>query len=213
MYLKWAEQTTTDFSDSNLNALYNQGWLFGRTKKGYLYQTRSLRINLEKFELTSENRRILRKNEEIKLTTHPLPYDKYTWEIGKLGKDFYTTKFGDGTFSANKIKELLTTDKSNFNQLLVYTLNNIPVGYAICLETNELFHYSYPFYNLHTDLPNLGIGMMTEAITSAKEKNKKYVYLGSVKDETALYKIQFTGLEWWDEKKWNLDLDELKNAV
>src|SRR3989344_292804 len=212
MYLKWSEQTTTDFSDINLNTLYNQGWLFGRTKMGYLYQTRSLRVDLNKFELLSENRRILRKNEDVKLTAYPLPYEKYSWEIGKLGKDFYSTKFGDGTFSANKIKELLTTKNSNFNRVFVYSTHDNPTGYAICLETNEFLHYSYPFYDLKTGLPNLGLGMMTKAIHWAKERHKKYLYLGSVKDKTALYKIQFSGLEWWNGKSWNQDLNELTSA-
>ncbi len=213
MYLKWSEQVITDFSFANLNALYNQGWLFGRTEKGYMYETRSLRVDLSKFELSSENRRILRKNEDVSLLSYTLPYEKYSWEIGKLGKNFYTTKFGDGTFSANKIKELLTSTNSNFNRLLVYTLNNEAIGYAICLETNGILHYSYPFYNLGNDLPNLGIGMMTKAIVWAKENNKKYVYLGSVKDQAALYKLQFSGLEWWDKQTWSANLDKLKSEL
>ena len=54
----------------------------------------------------------------------PLPYAQYDWTIGKLGKDFYDTKFGDKTFSANKIKELMTEqEKSNFNAVLTYQVN------------------------------------------------------------------------------------------
>ena len=82
----------------------------------------------------------------------------YDWKIGKMAKDFYTVKFGEGIFSANKVKELLTTDH-NFNKLLVY---NDSVGYCICRETNELLHYSYPFYILHSTFPNLGLGMMLQ---------------------------------------------------
>ena len=144
-YLKWDEKIITDFSDSNINSLYNQGYVFTRQKKGSMNQTRSLRIDLEKFELSSENRRVLRKTEEVKMETSPLPLKSppllgegpgagyYDWTIGKLGKDFYDTKFGDKTpaphrsgatgavFSANKIKELMTEpEKSNFNVVLVY---------------------------------------------------------------------------------------------
>ncbi len=148
-YLKWDEKIITDFSDSNINSLYNQGYVFTRQKKGSMNQTRSLRIDLEKFELSSENRRVLRKTEEVKMETSPLPLKSppllgegpgagyYDWTIGKLGKDFYDTKFGDKTpaphrsgatgavFSANKIKELMTeVEKSNFNVVLVYKLTN-----------------------------------------------------------------------------------------
>jgi hypothetical protein len=53
-----------------------------------MYQTRSLRIDLSKFELSSENKRILKKNNSLLLTTYSLPYPDYYWQIGKLGKEF-----------------------------------------------------------------------------------------------------------------------------
>lgn len=212
-YLKWSEKRIQDFDDSTINELYNQGYVFGRNEKGLLGQTRSLRIDLNKFELSSENRRVLRKTETLLLKKHPLPYANYTWEIGKLAKDFYTTKFGDGTFSANKMKELLTEPvKSNFNELLVYATEET-LGYCVILETNELIHYCYPFYKLNSELPNLGLGMMLKAIVYAKEQGKKYIYLGSAQRPTDTYKLQFEGLEWFDGKKWKTDLGELKNIL
>ena len=237
MYLKWQTKTITDFSDSNINDLYNRGFLFTREDRGAMYETRSVRVDLSKFELSSENRRVLRKTENIKMTTVAIPYPNYYWEIGKLGKDFYEIKFGKGIFSANKIKELLTdTKKSNFNKFLIYchpepdsgsrTISEDPdfrrddkfnVGYTICLETNEILHYCYPFYSLTPNtsnlIPNLGISMMTRAIVWAKENSKKYIYLGSAKDSAALYKTQFSGLEWWDGKIWQDDTKKLKQEL
>jgi arginyl-tRNA--protein-N-Asp/Glu arginylyltransferase len=249
MYLKWDEKTISDFSDENINQLYNQGYFFSRAGKGIVYQTRSLRIDLAKFKLSSENRRILKKNESVLLQTQTIPYPKYDWKIGKMGKDFYTAKFGDGTFSANKIKELLTdSEKSNFNRLLAYVIarshndeaislqterllnyqkiassvlgpsrnDTVGIGYAICLETNDLLHYCYPFYHLQIPdsefkIPsNLGLGMMLKAILYAQEQNKKYVYLGSAQRPSDTYKLQFEGLEWFDGKEWKTDLEELK---
>jgi len=152
-YLIFGRKNITDFSDKNINALYSAGCLFTREDKGAMYETRSVRVDLSKFELSSENRRILRKTENLKIEVCPLPYKKYSWEIGKMGKDFYETKFGVGTFSANKIKELMTeSDKSNFNRVVVYALTpfdvnlgNSPypllerggqtIGYATCLKT------------------------------------------------------------------------------
>jgi len=243
MYLSWKKQTTTDFSDQNINDLYNRGFVFTREGKGEMYETRSVRVDLNKFELSSENRRILRKSENLKLETIALPHPSYDWRIAKFGHDFYTQKFGDKIFSANKIKELLTNqEKSNFNLLLEYYYSVIPakagiqssialdsrfrgndngvenkVGYAICYSNNEILHYSYPFYSLTPNTsnltPNLGISMMTRAIVWAKENNKKYIYLGSVKDRVGLYKFQFSGIEWWDGKKWETNIDELKKIL
>lgn len=219
-YLKWSEKTITDFSDKNISSLYNEGYLFGRTGRGEMYQTRSLRVDLSKFKLSSENRRILRKTENIVLKKQSLPYPGYHWSIGKLGKDFYDTKFGEGTFSANKIKELMTDkEKSNFNTLFTYSIvipsesSSLKAGYCIALETNKLVHYCYPFYRLDTNIPNLGLGMMLIAIMWAKDFGKKYVYLGSYSRPTDTYKLQFEGLEWWDGKKWRQDIESLKTLL
>lgn len=226
-YLKWDETTITDFSGTNINALYSQGYVFTRIGKGVMQETRSVRVDLSKFELSSENRRILRKTEDVRLKTENLPYEKYDWTIGKMAKDFYSEKFGDGTFSANKVKELLTdTEKSNFNVLLTYSMNNgtieqwnNQIGYAICHETNELLHYCYPFYELSliTDhlspIKDLGLGMMLRAIIWAKENGKKYAYLGSAQRPSDTYKMQFKGVEWWDGDDWKSDEEELKKAL
>ncbi len=219
-YLTWATRELIDLTPQIINDVYNQGFVATRRGHGSFDQTRSIRINLATFEPTSENRRILRKTEEVALTSFTLPYTAYHWSIGKMAKDFYTEKFGDGTFSANKIKELLTDPtKSTFNQLLVYTLgsHSEPVGYCIALETDEMLHYCYPFYVLQAtsyELPaNLGLGMMLKAIARAKQEGKKYVYLGSAQRPTDTYKLQFAGLEWFDGTTWRTSSDDLKQLL
>jgi len=211
-YFKLNEQTTTDFSSKNITNLYNNAYLFGRPKKGYMYQTRSLRIDISKFKLSSENKRILRKTEILKYTIKDIPYEAYSWKIGKLAKDFYSTKFGDGTFSANKIKELLTTDH-NFNKFFVYSIEDNNIGYAICYENKNILHYSYPFYDLKTEIKNIGMSMMLNAIDYAKKQNKQYIYLGSATRPRDVYKLQFEGLKWFDGEKWEEDLEKLKKIL
>lgn len=237
MYLTFSTKTITDFSENNIETLYNSGFVFTRRGKGEMDKTRSVRIDLSKFKLSSENRRVLRKNNNLELKTVPLPHPNYDWNIHKLGFEFYTKKFGDKTFSANKIKELLTDNaKSNFNLLLTYSTchpeqpssdrvypreagegslkaDKAPIGYTICMQTKNIIHYSYPFYNLSSDNTNLGIGMMTEAIVWAKENNKQHVYLGSAKDSASLYKFQFEGVEWFDGDKWENDVEKLKKIL
>lgn len=214
MYLSWNEKSITDFSDKNIDSLYNEGFLFTRKGKGEMYQTRSLRIDLSKFELNSENRRVLKHTENLNLNLAPIPYVDYSWTIHKLGKDFYETKFGEKTFSAQKIKELITDkDKSNFNRLLIYKNSEVALGYCIALETAGLLHYCYPFYELNSDVKNIGLGMMLKAIVWAKENDKEYVYLGSASRPTDTYKLQFTGIEWFDGKIWQTDLEKLKQEI
>ncbi len=232
MYLNWQTKTITDFSDANIESLYDEGFLFTRTGKGDIYQTRSVRIDLKKFKLSSENRRILKHTESLELKTAAIPFPDYDWTIHKLGKDFYATKFGEKTFSAQKIKELITNkDKSNFNLMLSYQapiriLKHIafkdtddkhaggyPIGYCIALETKNSLHYCYPFYHLDSKIQNLGLGMMIKAIVLAQEADKKYIYLGSASRPTDTYKLQFEGLEWFDGRNWQTDLVRLKQEI
>ncbi len=214
-YLKWKEETIEDFSPENIDAMYDRGFVFGRPHSGFMQQTRSIRIDLSKFELSSENRRILRKTEGVGMKLCPLPCTTYTWTIGKMGKEFYETKFGDGTFSANKIKELLTSNRDDFNRVLTYKQDEKKIGYCIAVETNNIFHYSYPFYDLDSDIKNLGMGMMIRAVQYAKEAGKQYIYLGSFQRPGDTYKLQFSGMEWFDgeSKKWKSDLKELKTQL
>jgi len=217
-YLSWDEKTISDFSETNVTELYNKGYVFTRLGKSTMQQTRSVRIDLSKFSPNSENRRILKKVADLTVVPQPLPLKDYDWSIGKLAKDFYETKFGPGIMSAQKVKEALTDpSKSNFNILLSYTVNSPTeksgaVGFSICYTNSVLLHYSYPFYNLSAP-KDTGLGMMLLAIQHAKEKNLKYIYLGSLQRPGDTYKLQFEGLEWFDGKEWRSDLLQAKELL
>ena len=200
--------------NADISNLYNQGFVFTRQHKGSMDKVRSVRINLDKCELSSENKRILRKTDSIILDKKNLPFADYHWSIGKMAKDFYDTKFGIGTFSANKVKQVLTNpEESNFNALFTFTDKKKVIGYCILYETDSCIHYSYPFYDLEKSEKNMGMGMMVRAVKYAKENGKKYLYLGSAQRPTDTYKLQFKGMEWFDGETWSTDLDELKNIL
>lgn len=199
---------------------YNDGYVPGRNETGQFNRVRSIRINLKEFEASSENRRILRKYEH-QVDISKVPYANYTWEIHKMGKEFYDTKFGVGTFSANKIKELFCSTSTNFNAVL--TLINIQTGtadgYCILVQATShnqsIVHYAYPFYKLDFINSNLGIYMMTKTVQILKQQGIDYMYLGSVHEPASLYKLQFKGEEWWNEESnsWCTDMQLLKDRV
>lgn len=221
-YLHWDEKTITDFSEKNVSEMYEKGYVFTRLGKGVMQQTRSVRIDVKKFNLSSENRRILKKMDGFRLEVDEwLPIETYRWEIAKMAKDFYDAKFGPSIMSAQKIKEMLTDQtKSNFNNLYIYSKNGI-VGYAITYSGPNFLHYSYPFYDLATAPKDMGLGMMTMAIEDAKnsvlnkilKNNQRYVYLGSLQRPSDTYKLQFEGLEWFDGKEWQTDLEKVKEEL
>lgn len=206
-YLHWKEEKISSNSPEIVDEMYDKGFVFIRLDTGVMHQTRSIRINLKTFELSSENRRILRKGESISLITHHIPYAQYDWKIGKMAKDFYDKKAG-GAFSANKIREIITTEH-NFTNLLDFNSQ----GYAICYSSPSILHYSYPFYNLETAPKDMGLIMMTKTLVYAQEHGLKYVYLGSLQRKSDVYKLQFSGIEWFDGEKWNIDIEEVKKIL
>lgn len=214
-YLFWKEEKLKDFSSENITNMYENGYVFTRIDKGIMHQTRSLRLNLDKFHISSENRRILKKIDNLEIKKIDLPIDNYDFSIGKMAKDFYEKKFGQKIMSAQKIKEMLTNnDKSNFNLLLQYiNTDQMIFGYTICYSNDSIIHYSYPFYNLEQCPKDMGLIMMINTIKSIKESGLKYVYLGSLQRPTDTYKLQFSGLEWFDGKKWQTDLNEAKKII
>ena len=233
-YLNWDQKTITDFSESNINDLYENGYVFTRIGKGIMQQTRSIRINLNAFDPTSENRRILKKTDGIILSKTVLPLNNYDYSLGKLAKDFYDNRFGTGIMSAQKIKEMLTDEKkSNFNFLLNYKTSAIDstnqvlpeknqpvihsdrsvIGYAICFANSIILHYSYPFYDLNNSPKDMGLGMMIRAIMHAKETKLKYIYLGSLQRPSDTYKLQFNGLECFDGNLWISDIEKMKQIL
>jgi len=217
-YLSWDTIKEADSGAEKIESLYDAGYLGTRLGKGIFTKTRSVRIRLSKFALTSENKRILKKVEHINLSKIDLPHKEYHWQIGKLAKDFYETKFGRGIMSAQKIKEILTdSEKSNFNSLLIFNDSNIvdDTGFAICYKSGKILHYSYPFYNLENpSVPkSMGLGMMTKAIEWAKESGLEFVYLGSLQRPSDTYKLQFEGMEWFDGERWQTDLKEAKKIL
>lgn len=215
-YLNWDTKTVTDFSPENIASQYDAGYVFTRVDKGIMNKTRSFRIKLSDFEMSSENRRIARKNEHLSLVVKALPLsaDDYSWEIGKLAKDFYDAHGAD--FSANKVKELLTNEvSSNFNTLLTYidTRTNLVIGYAICHLDSNILHYSYPFYVTNPTEPSRGLGMMIKAIEWARAQGLSYAYLGSLQRPSDTYKLQFAGSEWFDGENWQTDTTPLKEIL
>lgn len=130
------DDITIEYNDiPTINTYYNRGYVFTRVSKGNMIQTRSLRIDLSKFELNSENRRILNKNENLAFRIRSLPLEDYSWDIHAMGKDFYSKRFGDGIMSASKIKEMFQDmDKSNMNSAFDFRyqingLNDSPRSY------------------------------------------------------------------------------------
>lgn len=217
-YQIWAVKEKKD----NLAQIYYNGWLPFRSKKDLFYMARSTRVRLNKFALSSENRRILRKVEGLNFSVQPIEQFIYTPEMQKLCKNFADKKFGKGMMPTAAIRKMFT----NANTTHVFsfkteskvglsekspTLN--PIGYAAAVIHDHFLHYAHPFSDLKHDNPNLGMGMMLKAILWAQEQHKQFAYLGTCYTKSSLYKTQFAGFEFFNGLRWSDDLEELKYLI
>lgn len=200
---------TREESDS-IDALYRAGFLQTRIRKDYYYMARGVRVDLAKFELNSENRRILKKTEYMEVELVDLDKFEYDYTIGKFAKEYYDSRFGPKTMSAERVKWIFTGGAFTHTYVVKDRESGNVVGYCPVLMTDETLHYAYPFYNAEYFERNLGMGMMVNAIQSAKEKGLKYVYLGTCYNHSSLYKTQFDGIEWFNGEGWSSDVEALK---
>jgi hypothetical protein len=92
--------------------------------------------------------------------------------------------------------------------------NGREVGVAtLYLEAKALVFYYYAFYDLNYYSRNLGMYMMTSAVALCAERGVKHLYLGTCYSQTALYKTQFAGAEFFNGFRWSGNLDELKFII
>lgn len=201
--------------------LYEGGLLPTRIDNRLFYMARSLRVNLERFELSSENRRIKKKASYLEMELVPLADFDYDYPIGKLAKDFYDERFGKGTMSAQKVKWLF--NEGAMTHVAVYRDNSVGsgagdsngaiFGYCLCVVTDKLIHYAYPFYDLSYFKKNAGMAMMLSITEYAKDKGLSHLYLGTIYTESSLYKLQISGSEYYVGFGWSEDIEQLKWLV
>jgi len=209
-YVVWAVPETGEVPSD----IFNAGFLPSSRHLDRFYLCRQVRVNLAKFQPSSENRRILRKGAGI--TVKLVPRDEYEYTPGrrqffktyadtKLGKDVMTFERLDALFAAPIISHLLVfTDTESGSEAGVATLY---------LEGKELAFYYYAFYDLNYHARNLGMFMMTSAVGRFADGGVKYLYLGTCYSQAALYKTQFAGAEFFNGFRWSEDMDELKFII
>jgi leucyl-tRNA---protein transferase len=206
-YLIYAEAE----KDDSVEDMYNKGFLPSRIKNNYYYMSRNLRIDLENFELSSENKRILKKTEGLIVKNEILKDFEFNYDISKLASEYFKERFGKLIISPQKLKWLFSSEF--FTNILTYKMDNKVMGYCIAMESQNILHYAYPFYEPKYIGQNVGIGMILKAIELAKNSGKKYFYLGTAYAKEASYKLQFKGIEWFDGENWNSDINLLKEKV
>jgi arginyl-tRNA--protein-N-Asp/Glu arginylyltransferase len=194
--------------------LFDAGFLPASRDLDRFYLCRHVRLNLDRFQLSSENRRILRKGHGLQVALVPRAHYHYSPERRqafkryadiKFGKDVMTVQRLDNLFSGRIVSHLLVfTDPARQSEIGVATL---------FLEPPRTAFYYYAFYDLDYYERNLGMFMMTSAVVHFARANFHHLYLGSVYSRNALYKTQFAGAEFFNGVHWSNNLRQLKHLL
>jgi arginyl-tRNA--protein-N-Asp/Glu arginylyltransferase len=191
--------------------LLNAGFLPSSRNLDRFYLCRHVRVQLDKFKPSSENRRILRKGEGIDVRLLARDRFEYTPERRQAFKTYADIKFGKDVMSFERLDLLFNSPI--ISHLLVFkdSQNGEEIGTAtLFLQGKELAYYYYAFYDLNYYRRNLGMFMMTTAVALFAERGCRHLYLGTCYSQNALYKTQFAGAAFFNGFRWSDNLKELK---
>lgn len=202
---------------SEIPAIYQQGFLpyssnINLQTETY-YLARSLRVNLDAFEDTSENRRIDRKLLALNITLQVIPkaaFDLSNDNFQQFCMGYAAERFSNNAMNLPRFQYIL--GRESFNYVFQFETNGKIIGYIFTILEGNMLHYWYAFFDTSylDDMP-IGKWMMWRTIKWAKENELDYVYLGTCYGNSALYKTRdFKGLAFFDGKQWNTDIKLLK---
>jgi len=203
-------------NEEEIPAIYDRGFLpytdtrFRLPEAPFYYLARSIRIRLEDFALTSENRRIRRKMESLAPRMHVT--SKAPWRDNEAFWQFCRR------YAAGRIGEAMSSARLQYifdhpltNRLFVFENNEGPLGYVWAVDRPPVLHYWFAFYDTRYLPQGLGKWMMEQVISYARQAGYRYVYLGTCYGSKALYKVRdFRAIEYFDGNGWHTDIKRLK---
>lgn len=182
---------------------YQNGLLPQRNLKNSFYQDENFsgRSDLNLFQTSSENRRILKKTNSFTFQKIALSDFSYTPKLQKLITNWI--KELGWEFPVSSIKTVFTNHI--FNYLYIwYNQDKQICAYSICYIDSNISHIAYVFYNpiyAHNDLP---IRLSLQVLIDSREQKLKYCYLGRFNPDTKLgfYKRNFSGFQYFTNNQW-----------
>ncbi len=200
---------------SEIPEIYNKGFLpYSNNTKLSLetyYLARSLRVDLDRFKDSSENRRVEKKILEINPSFKVIPISEFDMdqkEFVDFCLDYGKNRFSEG-LELDRLKYILSA--KSISHIFEFMVEGKIAGYVITIIENGTLHYWFSFFDLNYYKFSLGKHMMFNVIKWASDNNLNYVYLGTCYGEKSLYKVRdFKGLSFFDGNQWTSDMKLLK---
>ncbi|WKN31811.1 GNAT family N-acetyltransferase [Porifericola rhodea] len=204
-------------AQEELPQIYDQGFLpyTGNTSLAddTFYMARSLRINLQNFKSSSENRRVDRKIEPLAIQMEV--YKKEDFNLNnesfrEFCSSYAEERFSGGSMEAARLQYVL--DREMLTHIFKFYNEDQEFGYVFVVMEGDMLHYWFSFYDTeYMRSHSLGKWMMWKVIDWAHEQELAHVYIGTCYKERSLYKVRdHKGAEFFDGSKWNSDISLLK---
>jgi hypothetical protein len=191
--------------------LFAAGFLPSTRQLDRFYLCRHVRVPLGGFAPSSENRRILRKGEGLAVALVPRAEFVLTEARREFCRRFTHEKFGEAGRSAEWVTTLFTTPATTHVLHCTDAATGADAGIAtLYLEAGRMGQYSYAFYDLAHPNRSLGMFLMTKAVELLAAQGYGHLYTGTCYTESALYKTQLPGCEFFNGHRWSDNLAELK---
>ena len=190
---------------------FRQGFLPSNRELTRFYMCRHTRVNLARFEPSSENRRILRRGEGFSCRLLAADAFEFTPAWRAFCRTYADARFGPGVMNDERLDSLFSSPVCT--HILIYRdeQEDRDIGLvAYFMQKPQVAFYYYAFYDLALLPRNLGIFMMTSSVKFLREQGFEYIYLCTCYSRNALYKAQFKGFEFWNGFRWSDDVAELK---
>jgi len=196
-----------------LSNIYKKGYLpySGRKNvKDVFYMARSARINLGQFTLNSENRRIA-KRFDGSFSRERIPFKKYNYndnDFLSFCLKYFTERHGPKVMPRERLLAVL--ESGLISHIILYKTKNKKTAYVFEVSDIAMAHFWFSFYDLELVYKSLGMWLMIDTAREAHKQGKQHLYVGTVYGEKALYKTNFSALEYWDGGKWIADKKKLR---
>ncbi len=194
--------------------LFSRGFLPNSPNLDRFYLCRNIRVVLDKYQPSSENRRILRKGGEIAIKLVPRSDFDFTRQWREFCKNYADAKFGQDVMSYERLDRLMSSPI--ISHLVIFTdkTSGKEIGLVMLyLQKPAMAFYYYAFYDLQFPADHLGMYMMTVVVGLMKEYGIENIYLGSCYSRSALYKTQFPGMQFFNGNTWSENITELKYLI
>ena len=192
--------------NDKLEKIYTSGFLPFRNKLNLFYLARSCRVDLDKFSLLSENRRILKKTADLNFAIKKMADFNYTPQVQKQCKDW--AKSRGWKISTKSLKFIFSNQF--FNYLFVWEKRGQVVGYQIFYQAKNFIHSAYVIYNSVQVGKELAMRMLIEGSLWGQKNNQALHYLGTSYGGSGFSKRSLAGFEFFNGFGWSDNLEEWK---